>query len=245
MKTLDAYLTAAGEMHGEVELAHPTWMSLLRQTDALWREELFVPAPKIGPVAYLLMVQAYYFWLAGVRTTLSGHATAAFPQLRTGLESACYAYLVVAQPELATVWMERDSDEARAKLFRKHFTQAPSTVAKQLASAGNLGALINDVYNAAITFGGHPNPRALFEHLRVAEQADAFELSFSAIDNVNAATTIRALVAAVEHGYLSLVVCANAFGGHPRAASLQARVDALCEAKDAAVEAYTQRGLVC
>jgi hypothetical protein len=245
MKTLDEYLVASSEMLEEIEAAHPEWMILLRQTDALWRDDLFVPAPKLGPVAYLLMMQSYYFWLAGVRTTLSGHATAAFPQLRTSLESACYAYLISKQPELATVWMERDLDEPRAKLFRKHFAQAPSAVAKELASAGNLGALISDVYGAAISFGGHPNPRALFEHLRMTEREDAFEVSFSAIDNVDAATTIRALVAAVEHGYVSLVVCANAFGGHPRATSLQAGVDALCDSKDAQVEAYTRRGLVC
>lgn len=49
-----------------------------------------------GPVeALMLSLNSFQLLLAGGRIALTGHASAMFPVVRTALESACYAFMIL------------------------------------------------------------------------------------------------------------------------------------------------------
>lgn len=134
-------------------------------TKTLWRE---VRTDK--PLPMMLAMNAYMLFLAGVRVALTGHVTAVFPVLRTALESACYAHLIAKNPDLGPVWSDRHKGDAAKKASRKAFGSAVADVAKQIdREQPGGGGWVAEAYDLAIDFGGHPNIKSVFGHVRIGE----------------------------------------------------------------------------
>lgn len=226
-RSVDDYLVAADEVQAEFAQVHPEWMDVLRECDAIWRTEVFGEDIDLSPTAGSLFVYTYYYWLAALRIALSGHASAVYPVLRTSLESACYGYLIAKQPALADIWLERDRNDDTRKRFRRAFGQGVSEMAKHPDVAPDLSTAISDMYQAAIAFGGHPNPRGILDHLQLRDGGEMHEMSLIALNGARSLNTLRSILAVAEHTYFSAVICANAADGHPRANTLQPRLDAL------------------
>ncbi|MBB6249160.1 hypothetical protein [Rhodanobacter sp. A1T4] len=237
---LEMYLDTADRLQAEVKIRQPEWFGVLIELDAIWRTELFGEATHLAPVPASIVVQSFYFWLAAVRVALSGHATAVYPLLRTGLEAACYAYKLVKDPTLTSVWLARDRNAESRKKCRQAFTSAVSEVAKLPEIDPLLGTAIREMYDACIDFGGHPNPRALFDHLNMSDNtgSDAVMMSIVGLNGPTSVNTVRALAAAAEHGFFAIIICANATGDHPRADTLQQRLDAVIVRVQALTKPY-------
>lgn len=119
---LTQYMALADETARELLLSDNKLVATLRAYDEYFRRDLWLhvsPTPSIG---FVLFLNAYQMFLAGVRTALGGHAVAIFPVLRTALESAAYGFLIEQKPELAAIWINRHRSEADKKASRNAFT---------------------------------------------------------------------------------------------------------------------------
>lgn len=241
-KPLDEYLSIADSIQAEIAVAHTEWMNVLRDEDEIWRTELFGDTFTIAPVSATLSLQSFYFWLASVRMVLSGHSSAVYPLLRTSLEAACYAYKIAKEPELSNVWLERDRSSESRKRFRRQFDQAVADVAKLFDDSPDMSASIRQMYDGTIAFGGHPNPRAILDHLEIGpETEDELQsMTLTALNSATSINTVRSIVATVEHGYFSIAICANVVEKHPRSRTLQQRLDALIECVQILTKPYTE-----
>ena len=226
---LRTYLKVAAQVESEVVNAHPEWMAVLDEIDAIWRTELFGEGMVIPPVAISLCQQGFFFWLAAVRVALSGHSSAMYSVLRTSFEAILYAHLIAKDPTLAEVWLTRDRDAVSRKAFRSQFGQASKTVADQFADDSHMHGLIKDLYEATIDFGAHPNPRAVIDHLSIEEggATDPYVVTFAALNGADSINTLRSIVALAEQAFVSIALSANAFEKHPRLPALQERLDSV------------------
>ena len=240
-KPLAEYLSIADSVQKDITDSHQEWMSILRDLDDLWRTELFGGSLDWAPVTASLCLQSFYFWLASVRVALSGHSSAVYPLLRTSLEAACYAYKIAKTPELSATWLERDTSTESRKRFRAQFGQAVADVAKVFDDAPDFSASIRQMYDAAIEFGGHPNPRAVLDHMDIDADSEGNERSIvlTALNSAQSINTVRSIVALTEHGYFTIAICVNATGKHPRIETLQARLDSIIQRVKTLTAPYT------
>ncbi len=104
---------------------------------------------------------------AGIRIALTGHAAAIFPTLYTALESACYAYRMIEDEKLEKMWADRHQNAEKRASVENTFTSAVNDAARSInAQQAGSGAWIYDIYQPAIDFGAHPNPRSILLHLK-------------------------------------------------------------------------------
>lgn len=173
---LHRYLEAANNTSIEVLEQHPIALELIEKCDDLIGPLVSAKQEDLGPVAHPLVLNAYFVYLAAVRTAISGHPAAVHTTLRSALEYACYAFLILEDEALAETWLKRNTDDLGRKAQRKAFNQAVSEAAKIVNKYDpETGSRITALYAAAIDFGGHPNPRSLQAHITSggAENGDA------------------------------------------------------------------------
>ncbi len=203
--SLADYLEGASELEKAFGELFPDRVRLLAEFDRNWGETLAVA--ELTPLSTgMLVLQAVSIWRCGVRIALSGHTLGAFPVLRTSLEASCYAYLIARNPELDQVWMHRDTGEVERKRFGKVFRQGVDAAVKQLRADRHeyIAASVGTLYEAAITFGAHPNPKFLWSHTETYDEASETG-SNAGITELNAAASDNAKVgvaAAAEHALL-------------------------------------------
>lgn len=130
--------------------------------------------PNLLPAS--LAINSYMLYNAGLRIACSGHSAAIFPTLRTALESACYAFLISHNSDLEKIWLSREESPDKKKQCRKHFDRAVNETAKKIVRMEHTGPdiwmLINDCYDEAINFGGHPNERSVVPFLTLKNRED-------------------------------------------------------------------------
>ena len=234
--SLDDYFAAADRVSGTLRAAGGPIMECVRKyhgyfSGALWTE------PGLGPAPALTSINAFMLWLAAVRTATSGHAAAVFPLLRTSLESACYAFLMKDEPDLAGVWLGRHASLEKMKLCRKRFTSAVKDVAAaiELDQPGG-GGWILEAYDLLIDFGAHPNVKSVLGHLLFEEdRGDEFHrMNLVGVYGPESIETRRALLACLDVGLAMAVVLTRAQPNPTQAH--QDELEALNDAKNALVD---------
>ena len=164
--SLHTYLKTADATSESVLGLHPIVLELIERCDDLMAPLVSAGHETLGPVSHPLALNAYFLFLASVRTALSGHPAAVHSTLRSALEYACYAFLIVEKEGLAEIWLNRNAGEEGHKAYRKVFNQAVSEAAKAVTKYDpEVESRITALYDAAIDFGGHPNPRSLQAHI--------------------------------------------------------------------------------
>jgi hypothetical protein len=167
----------------------------------------------VGPLAVFLEFNSFMLLLAGMRTAISGHAAAIFPVLRTALESASYAYLMIDDQSLETIWSNRHRDKASLKACRKAFTSAVSMVAKKLnAIQADSGTYIEEIYEASIDFGAHPNTRSIFGHVNTEEDDEIVQVRLVGVYAHDAFEARRAVLACWDFGIAIAIILTRANG---------------------------------
>src|SRR5688572_19032190 len=170
-KSVEDYLAFADE-RTRAFLASPTTglFELTKEIDALIRD-MCGCVDVNRPFPLFLGMNAYYLFLASVRSAISGHVSGVFPLARAGLESACYAFLMKDDSALESIWTNRDRNDQQRTACRRAFTSAVKDAGQKLRSVQpDIGNYLQELYDAAITFGAHPNFMAVVPHLDVRSE---------------------------------------------------------------------------
>lgn len=84
-----------------------------------------------------------------------------FPLQRLCLESAGYARLIAASPQLSEIWLKRDENPQELKT---NFTNRAVSEAIS-ADDARLGKIYQDLYERSIDFGAHPNEKGVLTNV--------------------------------------------------------------------------------
>lgn len=216
-RPLSEFLEASDQVSDAVLAEGRAGVRLVREVDTLIRERLFgVGEIDINIFAMNLAFSCYFSFLASIRVALSGHATAVYPLIRQMLEFACYAYLIAEDPARGEVWLARHNSDDERMACRKAFSSAVAEVSKSINErAPNFGDRVRDIYDSSIDFGAHPNPRAVFDHLRYRDEGKHVRVESIALYDKADIAVQRALVACAETGITAVFVIALAAKNHP------------------------------
>ncbi|UZE21844.1 hypothetical protein LOY67_17510 [Pseudomonas sp. B21-056] len=209
---LKKYLNSADETSTEILAAKPGILLLAGECVELIQG--LIQSCEINLAARSLAANSLFVYLAGIRIALSGHPAAVSIPLRTSLESACYALLVVRNESLVNTWLCRHRSEKDLKAQKKAFAAAVPTAAAFIEKIDSDAAmLIKALYEAAIDFGGHPNPRAMQGHVMVNESNDEL-IDFGCLYGWGTYTG-GSLTQCVEFGIAIAVLLAATVEDHP------------------------------
>lgn len=241
-KSVEDYLAFAEERTRAFVASPPrTLFDLTKEVDALIRDM----CGRVGvnrPFPLFLGMNAYYFFLASVRAAISGHVSGVFPLARAGLESACYAFLMKDDATLESVWIDRDKGEEQRAACRRIFTSAVKDAGRKLRSIDSgIGNYLEELYDAAITFGAHPNVRAVVPHLDVSEHEDGrhWVISFTCSYAEDSFEVKRALLACSEYGMMIAYMIAQLAGATGDADEVSARFNRVNDRKNVVAAALS------
>ncbi|MEA9605995.1 hypothetical protein QY702_05900 [Xanthomonas campestris pv. plantaginis] len=236
---IESYMAAADETTAELLASHDPIVAALREYDTYFREGLWRQyQPPAVPL--VLCMNAYQLFLASSRMALSGHCAAVFPLLRTALESAAYASLIMHKPELQDVWTRRHQGEAEKKACRKAFT-FEKAIGLLKDRAPDIHALAVLGYEGAIDYGAHPNVKGVFGHVSIDDQDDDFfAVSHTSLYGATHIETIRGLCACLDFGFAIIGIIA--LSSPEISDALLADLSHLNDAKNAATERYGPEG---
>lgn len=234
-KSIDDYLAFSDERTRSFQNSPPQIFELIRDVDTLIRE-VWTGTLDTQTVPAFLNMNAYFSFLAAVRTAISGHVSSVFPLARAALESACYAFLLSKDETLQSVWMNRDKGDDERTACRKAFTSAVKDTAKQLRTIQEeMGDYVQGLYDASITFGAHPNPLSVFRHLEVRDDdgSDHWKVDFTCMYGEDSHEVKHALLACAEYGIVIAYLNAQGIKQHPQVAELNRRFNEVNEIKNA------------
>lgn len=184
-------------------------LSFFERVTNLFPQSIFVGETGGPPEALMLSLNAFQMLLAGGRIALTGHASVMFPVLRTALESACYAYMILENPKLAEVWRDRHDSSTKMDKCRRTFSNAVKVAADQSSwTPANKQWLIG-TYQRMIDFGGHPNPHSIFGAISVEDGGDDWLVNLNSIYEPDSITTRDAIMACAESGLCIATVLAE------------------------------------
>lgn len=238
---LDRYMAAADETAAELLAGGDGLVSALRRYDDYLRRDLWAHVSRTSAIGFILQMNAYMVFLAGVRMALSGHPAAVFPLLRTALESAGYGLLIERDPALADVWTHRHRSKADKKACRKAFTfdqgiQHLKDIAPEIYDLAQLA------YEGAIDFGAHPNLKGVAGHLLIDENRPDGMTSVTLTSLYGSAhvETVRGLCACLDFGFtiIGMIALAMPDPGEDRVKRLIMELQALNDLKNDAVALY-------
>jgi len=238
---LTQYMAAADETVRELQAADNPLLKVLLQYDAYFRRDLWEHVAPTPAFAFVLFLNAYQMFLGAARMALSGHPAAVFPLVRTALESASYGYLMEQQPALSEVWGNRHRSEADKKACRNAFTFDKAI--KGLADrAPDIERLAKEAYEGAIDYGAHPNLKGVFGHVSVNEDRPdgMVAVTHTSLYSSNHHETIRGICACLDFGFAIIGIIT--LSGPTATGKLQDEMQALNDAKEAAIAAYQSEG---
>ncbi|MCC7347376.1 MAG: hypothetical protein IT538_08245 [Variibacter sp.] len=211
-ENFDEYVEHAGETARILISGNNASVRGLRMFHIYFRTTLWSDRANISPISSLLKMNSYMLFLAGAHSALQGHVAAIFPVFRTALENACYAFLIAKDPTLADIWINRHRDDASRRASRAKFTSAVQLTASALNEIQpKSGNIVQQLYEASIDFGAHPNPRGVFEYLSVgkADEKGQIALSLTALHGPNDFDTRRGLIACMDFASTIALVMAR------------------------------------
>jgi hypothetical protein len=127
-------------------------------------DALLSPTHQHSLIAAALFGRSYGCFIAAVRLSLSGQLSETSVLLRALLENALYAFHIVNDPPLATVWLDRHKNKSCEAQCKKDFQIGCMWKALE-AKAPSLAKEAKKYYNAQIDRGAHPNERSVFPNL--------------------------------------------------------------------------------
>lgn len=210
--SFDNYFESARATEDEVLESGSPFFGALRSYHEFFVEHVFAEQNTMSWFQSLLAMHGLMIYLSSIRIAISGHEVATFPLLRSALEACCYAYLMGDSTELHQVWLKRNESEEDLKVCRREFTSAVKNAAKKLRDedwvSESTAEWINQAYDAAIDFGAHPNPMAIFPYVTMDEnRPDNFVgVSLTGLYGAKSFETSRSLVACLDYGLLMAVV---------------------------------------
>lgn len=225
--TRGAFFTASGDLNEYLDMAnrvteamregYPDLIKVVEGLSRTWHNDVFGGELTIDPFSAIPFMQSNFLWCASVRTALSGHPMAVFPILRASLEAASYAYLMNRSEKMRDAWAFRDRSEEDRKAARRLFTPAVSDTAKALGtSERGFGVHLKALYEDAITFGAHPNPKFAFQHWAHTGESDDYHLfNNTVIAGPESPNTLYGLMATIEIGFAASFLCALTVPDHP------------------------------
>ncbi|MGY4512083.1 hypothetical protein [Bradyrhizobium sp. USDA 3650] len=166
--SVSIFLYAAREQELKSISAYPELVEALDRLNAVVDGIPSVPiaGPALPP---LLLSQAHSSFLAAVRMSLAGQVHVAYGALRSSIECALYALMMRHQPWTQEVWINRQSNR---RACRDTFTfGAGLAILKKMDAP--LAQLIQELYDAAIDNGAHPNILSLGRHLDFSDWDEA------------------------------------------------------------------------
>jgi hypothetical protein len=119
--------------------------------------------------AALLFIRAHTAYRVAAGLTLATPIES-YSVIRSSLEYAGYALLCHKKPELAEVWLRRDESPESLAMVRRDFTQARVRDAIQ-SFDHKIADRYQYLYDEAISWGAHPNEKALTTSLRIVEDS--------------------------------------------------------------------------
>ncbi|MCP1463313.1 hypothetical protein [Pseudomonas sp. S3E17] len=244
---IDYYMSIADKTAQELLASENLMVMVLREYDTYFRERLW-QADQPSALPLMLQMNAYQLFLASSRMALSGHSAAVFPLLRTALESAAYAGLMIQNPDLEQVWSSRHLGEtdAEKRIFRKacskdfNFRKAIESLKTLQAHAPNILEYIMDCYEHAIDHGAHPNIIGVFSHVTIDNQrADdgLVAANFTSLYSTFHIETIRGLCACLDYGFA--IISIIALSRLSISDALLEELDHLVDAKEEATTPYS------
>lgn len=214
-KPLSVFLQAADETSAKCLSTRSPSLELVHEVDELIRLRLWGEDVQLDAVSALLAINSYYSFLGAVRTALSGHFVAIFPLIRHSLECACYAYLLAEKPALGEIWSNRNQSADGLRACRRAFGGAVSDVARSIKGRQQqLGSLVDDLYQASIDFGAHPNTRSIFPNLSINEVTEGTKVLLACLYGEHDLRLQQGLIACAENGIASAFVVALAAKNH-------------------------------
>lgn len=237
-KSLEDYLSFADERTRAFMSAPPDMFRLVKDVDGLLRDA-WSGSSNSSPIATFLAVNAYYTFMAAVRTAISGHVSCIFPLVRTALEAACYAFLITKDTDLANIWSNREKGPKENAACRKAFQSAIKDTARRLKSYQvEVAEYLQQLYDAAITFGAHPNPLSVFSHVEHGTDAGDGYVRFSLVCMYGESSyeVKRALLACAEYGIVIAYLNVHVFDSHPDPKKFNVRLNEVNELKNSMEE---------
>ncbi|TAH66012.1 MAG: hypothetical protein EWM45_13080 [Rhodopseudomonas palustris] len=214
-----SYLDAASSTERDSLEEHSSLVDVIERMDGLFRRLVAGRwRSDAHPICGFLGMNAHANFLAASTAAFRGQSPATFMLLRGSLESALYAFLISLCRDDGEAWMARAQDPVRAKaLF-----SANRGIQKLKLRDQNLAAMAKETYEWMIDFGGHPNPRSIVDHVRVAEQESNGDVSMSLIyiNSAESLAVVRAIAACIENGCMVLAILAHTFPEHDDSADV-------------------------
>ena len=215
IEPFDNYFAAARDVEKELLDGEFPLVAGIRKYHDFFVDHVFSETNPLSPVPALLAMNAFMIFLSSIRVAMSGHGAAMFPLLRTALEASCYALLIGDSNEHREIWLKRDSTPEARKLCRRKFRSAVSDAAKRIQAkrwaGSNTEEWIKQAYDAAIDFGGHPNPMGVMPYVRAnKDHPDGYHhISLAGVYGAESFETARCLLACLDVGLLIALILSN------------------------------------
>lgn len=210
--TLKDYIRIGYENSEEVLSSKSSLLEAIMSFDVFFRTELWAGKVGMSPTQAFLSMNSYMVYLSAIRIALTGHVASIYPLFRTALESACYAFMIGHEPSLDEIWSSRHKSSDALKLSRKKFNSAVLDTGRIIESKGSVGsaAWINDCYQSAIDFGAHPNPKSIYNHLRLPEdRKDEYVFGLTGLHHADSFEMNRGLMACLDFGLVIAVILSH------------------------------------
>ena len=208
----EKYFESARETELNILESNLLLFDALRTYHGFFSGRLFTEHTSMSPVQCLLALHSFMLYFCSIRIAISGHRAATFPLFRTALEASSYAVLIGERPQLQQIWMERNHTPEALRLCRNEFRSAVKDAARIIQTKSWATARTADwvvqAYDAAIDFGAHPNPKAIWPYVRMDEdRPDGYiSISLSGIYGPTSHETSTALLACLDYGLLIAVI---------------------------------------
>lgn len=213
---LNEYLKDTNENANGHAAAPPQLMYMVDQMDQIFHEEVFSFPVDVHSYSAMLLLNSYTMLAGAVREALSGHVSCTYPIARTALESACYGFLIGADNDKASIWVNRHRDKGSLKCCRQVFTVSNAVTALMLVNT-EMAEYVQGLYDASIDFGAHPNQRSILAHVSAmaARTDSAGGLGLTVLYGVNSWHVNSALLVCVEVGQAIAFLIAASADHHP------------------------------
>jgi hypothetical protein len=126
-------------------------------------------------LSLVFFARCHAAYRAACGTSMAGQLPETFVLLRSCLEYSGYALLIHRKRDLEMIWICRHSGGDARLSMRRAFSASEAKNAVQSTDPG-LGDWYSDLYESAIDFGAHPNPKGITPIIRSTDD------SFSQID---------------------------------------------------------------
>ena len=207
--TVAGFLRIARENEVEAIAHHEKYMAFFERVDQKFRS-LMIAGTDDNVVARIMVLAAHAYHISAIRVALGGQSPATFTNLRASIECALYSLVMQEQEGADGIWLNRKRDRDAC---RQTFTASKGI--KLLAFDPNLQALAQQVYDASIDFGAHPNPIAVLKNLQIEDAGDAWRVTLVSLHGIDSISVERTLIACVETGSACALIFSQVFGNHP------------------------------